>query len=71
MSAGCCFLCGGASAGVCADCGEAGFCSQAHLRVHRDAAQGRCLAFRIERREGKGNVMVATRDIKPGEERKF
>ena len=67
-----CFLCRKPGVGICESCGEAGYCCQAHLAVHRSPKDpGRCLRFRIERREGKGNVMVATRDIEPGEVRKL
>ena len=60
-----CFLCGKPCSTPCPDCSDVFYCSQEHLDVHR--SQGRCLPWKVERQEGVGRIVVATRDIEPWE----
>ncbi len=69
-----CFLCGDPAVESCGDCDQVCYCGkQAHLQVHKAeqtsnaGVAASCLPFRIDKVEGKGNVMVATRDIKAAE----
>ncbi len=59
-----CFLCGeDAGCKICADCGSAAYCSEAHLKLHRP--EQLCFPFRVDSREGVGRCLIATRDIQP------
>jgi len=58
-----CFLCRVETDSKCERCGLPA--CPAHLPSH--TYQGECLPFTIESRPGKGNVVVATRDIRPSE----
>ena len=58
-----CFLCGSAGAKPCPDCDSVSSCNS-HLAAHRPDST--CLPFRVSFQEGKGRVVIASRDIKEG-----
>jgi len=60
-----CFYCHTSPALLCEGCGLLAVCGEHHGRIHRPS--GFCLPFTVEDRPGKGNVLVAVRDIKPFE----
>ena len=75
-----CFLCGEVCPGLeretekltdCEFCHEASFCSEAleigALSAHRPPGLNRCLPYRVSHRNGIGRILVANRDIRPGE----
>ena len=39
------------------------YCTEEHLKLHRPEAL--CFPFKVERKEGVGRYLVATRDIQP------
>lgn len=70
MVRGQCWLCRASSEVKCDKC-DIEACSQAHLALHTKIGGGgdgsQCLPFQIVFREGVGNCVTATRDIRPGE----
>lgn len=62
-----CFLCGSVeSLSMCEKCGLCWFCGD-HEAMHRTGENKSCFPFKIERRRNVGRVVVASRDIQPGE----
>jgi len=57
-----CFFCGLDDCALCELCGLVGVCNK-HARIHRPEQE--CMPFKVENQPGKGNFLVATRDIKP------
>ena len=60
-----CFFCEKSAVDSCQTCG-ADYCSKGHLEVHKNRS-GDCQPFQLQRREGVGRILVATRDVKPFE----
>jgi len=57
-----CFYCGVKATGICEKCGLVGYC-EIHKNLHRP--DNFCFPFMVEKREGVGRILVATRDIDP------
>ena len=60
-----CHFCGRPGRDVCPVCGEVWSCCPAHLRLHNRG--GDCFPYRVDRMEGVGRMMVATRDLAAGD----
>ncbi|XP_023323790.1 protein msta [Eurytemora carolleeae] len=69
MADSACWLCKKSGNIACSACSTTA-CSEFHLAAHYTQIQGqekKCRPIRVEYREGAGNCLVATADIKPGE----
>jgi len=58
-----CFLCAQPSIETCDKCNLVGFCGDEHKKLHRP--ENFCFPFMVEKKEGVGRYVVATRDIEP------
>ena len=56
---------------ICEFCKQISMCNRAYelgcMAVHRPPGLDRCLPYRISQKNGVGRILVAVRDIKPGE----
>ena len=62
---GTCFLCSHPSSSVCPVCGGVYFCGSAHGRLHTDGVS--CYPYTLGSRDGVGRMLVAARDLLPGQ----
>ena len=61
-----CWLCRKPAVIKCDKC-DLQACSESCMTIHKQLGGSTCLPFQIVYREGVGNCVVATRDIRPGE----
>ena len=62
-----CFFCSRPADLQCPACSEVWYCCPTHGSVHQRPHLDRCFPWKVDTIEGKGRVMVTTRDVKAGE----
>ena len=61
-----CFICSSVASDQCEVC-QCQYCGH-HHQYHHHPVTGQCLPYHVSRMEGVGRMILAARDIEPGEE---